>query len=299
MPAAAENWRKRRREMTPAMMENSKPRYSSGAEKSRQRAFQDRGANLPDVAGEDAVVLNLRTHLANRSQCLRQWSAGLERREQVERLGGGAGFNGQNIGCVGDYLLQLQGRSHAHGYVIFFVAGSGDGIDRCRMRQYFVLAGQRRGYYLRHHESGIESRVARQKRRQAFVERGIDQAFDAPLRDPRQSAERDRHVVERESQRLAVKVAAGDHVAFRLFFIADEDQRVVDGGVHLGLKSTRAKFQRVAHRAVDLGNAAKGVSVLHAAAVDVRLADLAAGDQAAQIRGNFSLSGMRARGVNA
>ena len=61
-----------------------------------------------------------------------------------------------------------------------------------------------------HHESGVEAGARRQKWRQSFVERGIHQPLQAPLGDARQRAERDGQEIEREGQRLAVEVAAGE-----------------------------------------------------------------------------------------
>lgn len=46
-----------------------------------------------------------------------------------------------------------------------------------------------------------------QKRRQPFVERRIHQTVDAAFADPAQRRQRDREIVERQSQVLSVEVA--------------------------------------------------------------------------------------------
>ena len=71
---------------------------------------------------------------------------------------------------------------HAHGNVIFFVARGRDRIDGRGMRQHFVLADQRGRGDLRHHESGVQSRARRKKRRQA-----LRSARDSPCRSMRRS----------------------------------------------------------------------------------------------------------------
>src|SRR6266436_6334511 len=52
--------------------------------------------------------------------------------------------------------------------------------------------------------------------------------------------------------------------------------------------------ERVAHRAMHLWDAAQRIGVLHAAAVAMRLTDLALFEQTAQVRRRPDLSGMRA-----
>src|SRR5579863_736894 len=78
------------------------------------------------------------------------------------------------------------------------------------MREYFIFAYERRCRNLRHHESGVQPRAGREKRRQSFAECGIHQTFDAPFADARQRTESDGEEVEREGYRLAMKVSARD-----------------------------------------------------------------------------------------
>ena len=81
------------------------------------------------------------------------------------------------------------------------------------MREYFVFADQRRRCNLRQHESGIQPGAGREKRRQAFVQRRIHHALQPPLRNSRQRAQRDAQKIQRKSQRLAMKISAGDNLA--------------------------------------------------------------------------------------
>ena len=93
-----------------------------------------------------------------------------------------------------------------------------------------------------------------------------------------------------------MKVSAGEHVALAVhrFRILHEHQRVVDRRVRLDLKHRAAMGERVAHRAMHLWDAAQRIGVLHAAAVAMRLTDLALFEQTAQVRRSPDLSGMRA-----
>src|SRR5208337_1264663 len=136
-----------------------------------------------------------------------------------------------------------------------------------------------------------------------------DEALEPPLRDARQGAEGDGEKIEGEGQGLAVKIPARNNIA--QYGIADhrrrrsdllfprEDERIVDGGVHLDLEDLATVRQSVSHRAMHLGNAAQGVSILHLTALAVRFADLAALQHATQVPGNVQLPGVRPRLMNA
>src|SRR5215472_6689082 len=56
--------------------------------------------------------------------------------------------------------------------------------------------------------------------------------------------------------------------------------------------------ERVAYRAVDLGDAAERIRILHAGTVAMGFANLAAFKQLAQVAGRFQLAAMRASFVN-
>ena len=176
------------------------------------------------------------------------------------------------------------------------------------MRQHFVFADQRRGGDLRHHESGIQAGAGSQKWRQAFVQRRVHQALQPALGNSRQRAERDGQEIQDESQRLAMEISAGDDVSFSLRSFAPldgrapvpdvalhEHQRIVHRRVDFDLHHLAAVGQRVAHRAVDLRHAAQGVGILHAVAVAMRLAQLAAFEHLAQIRCRLQLAAVRTR----
>ena len=66
-------------------------------------------------------------------------------------------------------------------------------------------------------------------------------------------------IIEREGQRLAVKIAAGNN------FFAD-DQRIVGDRVQFDRENPPGLGQRVAHRAMHLRRAAQRIGVLHFAA---------------------------------
>ena len=98
-------------------------------------------------------------------------------------------------------------------------------------------------------------------------------------------------MVERQRQRLAVEVAAGDDVAVA---VAGEDERVVGHRVQLALERDLDVAQRIVDGAEDLRRAAQRVGILHAAAVGVAGDDLAAVQQRAQPRGDLLRAGVRA-----
>src|SRR5712691_7447917 len=81
------------------------------------------------------------------------------------------------------------------------------------MRQHFILADQGGGGDLRHHEAGVEPGASGEKRRQAFIQRWIDEALNPPLGNSGERAERDAKEVEHERDRLAMKISAREDVA--------------------------------------------------------------------------------------
>ena len=167
-----------------------------------------------------------------------------------------------------------------------------------------VFADQGGGGYLRHHEAGVQTRAGREKGRQVFVERGINEALQTTLGDAGQRAQCDGQKIERKGQGLAVEIAAGEDVAgdgsahdgFGAADFADlgEDQGIVDRRVHLDFEDGAAMGESVAHGAVDLRNAAQGVGVLHLAAVAMGLADFAALQHPEEVAGDEELTGMGA-----
>ena len=79
------------------------------------------------------------------------------------------------------------------------------------MRKDLVLAGQGSGRNLRNHESGVQAGIIRKESRQIAV-LGIEQPFNPPFGDVGQHRKSNRHEVESETQRLAVKVPARNYV---------------------------------------------------------------------------------------
>ncbi len=151
------------------------------------------------------------------------------------------------------------------------------------------LRHQRRGGDLHHHVARRQPRVEREERRQPLGEVGIDQPFDPPLGQRLERGERDGEEVQGLRHRLAVEIAAGEHLPF------PEHERVIGGGVELDLDDAAREPDRVAHGAEHLGRAAQAVGVLHPGVVlAVRFADLAPGEQPAQERGRASLPLVRA-----
>ena len=76
----------------------------------------------------------------------------------------------------------------------------------------FHLAGERGCSYLQNHESGVESGVTHEKRRQLAGLR-VGHLFDAALGNSRERCERNRKLVRSHRQRLAVKISTADYFA--------------------------------------------------------------------------------------
>ena len=83
-------------------------------------------------------------------------------------------------GGVFAQIAELARRERGHRHVVFLVRRGGQRIHARRMRQQFVLRGQRRGGDVRDHEARVHAAIPDQERRQAR-QRGVDEQRDAPL----------------------------------------------------------------------------------------------------------------------
>ena len=149
------------------------------------------------------------------------------------------------------------------------------------MRQLLVLAHQRGGGALRHHEARIEPGIADEEGRQQR-DRRIDQRGDAPLRQ-----------IEPISA-MAIAIMSAAKATGSAWKLPPEstapssakDQRIVAHRIGLDDQRLRAQLrEKVEAGAHHLRLAAEGIGILHPViAGQMRGADLAAGEQAAVMR---------------
>jgi alpha-tubulin suppressor-like RCC1 family protein len=92
----------------------------------------------------------------------------------------------------------------------------------------------------------------------AFAGIRIDQAIDAPLRNAHQIGDGDRRVIQRQRQRSAVEISAGNHLA-----LLRKDERVVGCGSGFYREHFFTMRHSSANGAVDLRHATKAVGILH------------------------------------
>ena len=139
--------------------------------------------------------------------------------------------------------LRLPGRGHAHGHEVLLIGVGRDRADARRHRDGPRLRHQRGRGDLHHHEAAAEPRIAGEERRQPLGEVGIHQPLHPPLGDRLQGGQGHGEQIQRLRHRLAVEVAARDHVA------VIEHQRVVGGRVELDGNRVLGETDRVGHGA--------------------------------------------------
>ena len=144
---------------------------------------------------------------------------------------------------------------------------------------------------MRNHKARMQARFPREKRRQPFALVRINQAIGAAFADAHKIGQRDGGVIERESERRAVKISARDHItAFR------KDERIIRGRRGFNQQNFFAMRERAAHRAVHLRHATDAVGVLHTRIVlAMGFANLASLQKRQQMSSGRFLSGMRTR----
>src|SRR5439155_25498331 len=150
-----------------------------------------------------------------------------------------------------------------------------------------------RGGDLGRQEPQLKSRNVRQKGRQAGGEVRIHHALEPALGESCQRGQRDPDHVERQSDGLAVEIAAGEHVAA-------EYKRIVRGGVQLRRDRPFGEAEPLADRSQHLWRAAERIGVLYPRVVlSWRLADRAVGEQRTEQRRRALLPGVRPRVMDA
>ncbi len=103
---------------------------------------------------------------------------------------------------------QLGRRRHSHRNMIFLAARRRHVIHAGGMREHFHFIDQRDRGNLRHHVTGSRAGMRGEKRRQPFIEIGIDQTLGAALADAGEIRKYDRGIVQRKGDRRPMKVAA-------------------------------------------------------------------------------------------
>ena len=131
-------------------------------------------------------------------------------------------------------------------------------------------------------------------RQHPAVGRCVHQPRRAPFADVPQFRDADRHVVQRQRQRLGVEVAPRNHL--RRAGLVEEDERVVGDRVQFDLHRPAGVGDRIVHGPVHLGYAAQRVGILDVARV-VGADEGTALQQAAQIGGAVHLARVRSYGV--
>ena len=161
------------------------------------------------------------------------------------------------------------------------------------MAERLVLAHEGRRDVLRNHEAGVQTAVDREKRRQSIGQIRIDETFDPSLRDVRQLRARHRQRVERERERLPVKVPVRDEQ-----LVLDQHERIVGRRVELRRHGRLDVVEEVARRSMHLWSAPQRVRVLHLVAPLVRLVDRRSFEQAQDVGRGVALASQRTKAMN-
>ena len=190
--------------------------------------------------------------------------------------------------------MEFEGGGHAHGDVVLFAAGGGDRVGAGGVGEDLRFIEESGGGDVGDHEARGDAGSFGEEGRETFVDVGVDEAVDAALGDGHEGGESDGGGIEGERERRAVEIAAGEDVALR------EDEGIVGGGAGFNFKGGEGMGERVADGAVDLGHAAEAIGVLQPrVVVAVGLANLAVGEQVAEMLGGGDLAGVGTSGMDA
>ena len=178
-------------------------------------------------------------------------------------------------------------------------------VNRRRVRQDLVLGHEGSRRVLVQHHPRVDPGLRGQERGQAAVETWVDEQRRSAFADGPEFGHSQFREVEGEGDRLAVEVAAADHLAVTGpdcfgpgYRSIREHQRVVRGGVDLDEEHPPEVVQGVPHRAVDLRHAAKRIGILDF--VDIAVVAVLKGgpsQKRAQVCCHGRLAGVRTGGV--
>ena len=130
-----------------------------------------------------------------------------------------------------------------------------------------------------------------QERRQAEIQRGVNERGDAPLADRADLGQCQRNLVSGKCDWLSVKISTRDDLSG-----LNQHQRIVGDGVGFDRQRAGGLHQQVKRGAGHLRLAAQAIGILHAlVAFEMRHANVAALQQRGQGRAGCDLPGMPAQ----
>ena len=147
------------------------------------------------------------------------------RQAQVNALCCNQQLDAENGGEVVRHIAHPARGVRRHRDMIFLVRTGRRRIDRAGSGALLVLGVECGGRHLGDHEAGVEAGIGREKRRQAEIQRGVDQsAMRRSLIAPISGKPGD--LVRGKGDRLSVEIAARDDLS-----TVRQDQRIVGDGI--------------------------------------------------------------------
>ena len=175
--------------------------------------------------------------------------------------------------------------------MIFLVGAGRRRIDRAGRGALLVLGIEGCRRHFGDHEAGVDAGIGSQERRQAEIQRGVDEGSDAPLADRADLRQGQRNLVSGKGDRLGVKISARDDLAG-----LDQHQRIVGDGVGFDRQRAGGLHQQVKRGAGHLRLTAQAIGILHTlVAFEMRVPDIAAFQQRRQGGAGCDLPGMPAQ----
>ena len=151
-----------------------------------------------------------------------------------------------------------------------------------------VLGIERGRRHFGNHEAGVDAGLGGQKRRQAEIQRGIDQGGDPPLADRADLRQGQRNLVGGKGDRLGVKISTRDDLSG-----LNQHQRIVRDGVGLDRQGAGGLHQEIKRGAGHLRLTTQAIGILHTlVAFEMRHANIAAIKQRSQSRAGCDLPGL-------
>ena len=161
------------------------------------------------------------------------------------------------------------------------------------MGQHLVFRGHGSRGILHDHKAAVDTPLGGEEPGQTVGKGSVDHTLNAPLGDTGDLRTGDTQEIEGQRHGLSVEVSAGNH---RL--VLTEQQRIVRYGIELNIHFALDKSQSVPHRAVNLGNAAQSIGVLHSGSL-ATLQDLTAIGEQTEIFCHLNLADMAPDSVHA
>ena len=212
--------------------------------------------SLGEIIFHDNILFDERHDLAKLSKHLLDIGRRLERTAKLEALSGVDELDSGDMVEVVDDLMELGSGISAHRHEVFLAVRANDRIARSGPSIHLVLAHHRSSGILRDHEAGVKAGMGHEELGE--TSKSEDKLGGATFGDITEFTKSHAHIVESESEGLAMEITAGYDKVF-----VGEYGGIVGDGIDLCVEDVSDMDHSIFDSAMHLRDAAERIWILH------------------------------------